>query len=288
MINIIILLAIIFSGGRFGQLRIYYSTSEIDVATLAMEQGLDVLSYYEAPVQGMPDATQMTRVNVSSANDSLNTCATLCLKEQACAAFSSSTGSEIPSCFWMAYWNGSVTNSSVFWTYNKNFTIISSLLSTQAIASSDYESITRQWVIMAEGAEFANLTVTILPDVFPELDEKFLVSLSQVELMNISASIENQPVIGQPNVSTVVILMNGDAFGVFVIYSISPNTSESGLYVEVQERPQNNVHLVIHRTEGSMGEVTVEWRIAGGTAVANLDFIGEGEILIFAEGKEFK
>lgn len=281
------MLIIICSGGRFGQLQILYGTSEIDVVALAVEQGLDILSYYEAPVQGIPDQTQMIRVNVSVASDPLNICAIQCLKEQACSAFSSSNAYGIPSCFWVASWSGPMTNNSGFWTYKKNHTTLSSLFSTQAIATSDYESVTRQWVIMADGEEFVNLSVVILPDDFPEVDEKFLISLLKVELMNISASIENQPTIGQPNTSTVVIQMNGDAFGVFVIYSISPNTTESGLHVEVQEWPQSTVQLMIHRTEGGLGQVTVEWSITGGTATPNLDFIGEGEILIFAEGKDF-
>ncbi|XP_077792347.1 adhesion G-protein coupled receptor V1 isoform X2 [Podarcis muralis] len=275
------------SGGRFGRLQIFYSTSEIDVVALAVAEGLDVLSYYEAAVQGIPETIEMTKVNVST-NDSLYNCATLCLKEPACSAFTSSNAFGIPSCIWVATWDGPVTYKSGFWTYKKNLTTVSSLFSTQAIAGSDYESVTRQWVIMAEGAEFANLTVTILPDDFPEVDEKFVISLLRVELLNISASIEDHPTIGQPNTSTVVILMNGDAFGVFVIYSISPNTTEDGLYVEVHEWPQNTVQLMIHRTEGSLGQVILEWSIAGGTATPNVDFIGEGEILIFAEGETKK
>ncbi|XP_054843539.1 adhesion G-protein coupled receptor V1 [Eublepharis macularius] len=276
------------SGGRFGQLQIFFSTSEIDVVTLAIEQGLDVLSYYEAPMQGTPDTTQMIKVNISLTSDSLYTCATLCLKEHACPAFAFSSAFGIQSCFWVAMLSSPVTNDSGFWIYKKNLTSVSTLFSTQAIANSDYESVTEQWVIMAEDAEFTNLTVNILPDDFPELDETFIVSLLKVELMNISASAENQPTIGLPNTSTVVILMNGDAFGVFVIYSISPNTTENGLYVEVQEWPLNTVQLVIHRTDGSLGQVLVEWSIAGGTATPNLDFIGEGESLIFAEGETKK
>nr|XP_056705119.1 adhesion G-protein coupled receptor V1 [Euleptes europaea] len=274
------------SGGRFGQLQVFYSTSEIDVVTLAVKQGLDVLSYYGAPVQGTPDPTQLIKGNVSLSSDSLYACGTLCLKEHACSAFSFS--SAFGSCFWVAELSGPVTNNSGFWTYKKNLTSVSTLFSTQAVANSDYESVTEQWVIMAEHAEFVSLTVNILPDDFPELDEKFIVSLLKVELMNISASAENQPTIGQPNTSTVVILMNGDAFGVFVIYSISPNTTENGLYVEVQEWPQNPVQLVIHRADGSLGQVLVEWSITGGTATPHLDFIGEGEVLIFAEGETKK
>lgn len=92
---------------------------------------------------------------------------------------------------------------------------------------------------MREGDEFANLTVSILPDDFPEMDESFLISLLEVRLyIDITASFKNQPTIGQPNTSTVVIALNGDAFGVFMIYSISPLFIRNGLYVEVQEQPQ--------------------------------------------------
>ncbi|NWV12723.1 GPR98 protein, partial [Ptilonorhynchus violaceus] len=276
------------SGGRFGQLQIFYSTSETDIVALAIEKGEDILAYYESPVQGIPDQPFKTRVNVSAASDPLHACATQCLKEQACSAFTFSSASEIPLCLWLTTEISPLTNTSGLWTYKKNISSASTLFSTQAIAGSDYLSITRQWAIMQEGEEFANLTVTILPDSLPELDEKFIISLLNVELMNISASLKNQPTIGQPNTSTVIIMMNGDAYGVFKIYSVSPNATEKGLYIEVEERPQANVQLMIHRTEGSLGQVTVEWRVVGGTATPNLDFVGVGEIMVFAEGETKK
>ncbi|NXI47503.1 GPR98 protein, partial [Galbula dea] len=276
------------SGGRFGQLQLLYSTSEADVVALAIEQGQDILAWYESPVQGIPDQPSKTRANVSAASDPLCACATQCLKEQACSAFTFSSASEFPLCLWLTSEISSLSNTSGFWTYKKNITSASVLFSTQAIAGSDYESVTGQWAIMQEGEEFVNLTVTILPDNLPELDEKFTISLLNVELLNISASFKNQPTIGQPNTSTVIIMMNGDAFGVFKIYSVSPNTTGEGLYVEVEERPQTSVQLMIHRTEGSLGQVAVEWRVVGGTATPNLDFVGAGEILIFAEGETKK
>ncbi|NXO67952.1 GPR98 protein, partial [Phainopepla nitens] len=276
------------SGGKFGQLQIFYSTSETDIVALAIEQGEDILAYYESPVQGIPDQPSKTRVNVSATSDPLYACATQCLKEQACSAFTFSSASEIPLCLWLTTEIGPLINTSGLWTYKKNISSASILFSAQAIAGSDYESVTRQWAIMQEGEEFANLTVTILPDSLPELDEKFSISLLKVELLNISASLKNQPTIGQPNTSTVTIMMNGDAFGVFKIYSVSPNATEKGLYIEVEERPQANVQLMIHRTEGSLGQVAVEWRVVGGTATPNLDFVGVGEILVFSEGETKK
>ncbi|XP_031463513.1 adhesion G-protein coupled receptor V1-like, partial [Phasianus colchicus] len=276
------------SEGRFGQLQIFYSTSETDIVALAVEQGQDILAYYESPVQGIPDQPSKTRVNVSAASDPVYICATQCLKEQACSAFTFSNASGIPLCLWLTSEISPLTNISGFWTYKKNFTSAFTLFSTQASAGSDYQPVTRQWAIMEEGEEFTNLTVTILPDDLPELDEKFTIILLKVELMNISASLKNQPTIGQPNTSTVIIMMNGDAFGVFKIYSVSPNASEKGLYVEVEERPQASVQLMIHRTEGSLGQVTVQWHVTGGTATPNVDFIGVGETLVFAEGETKK
>lgn len=252
---------------------------------LAVEEGQDLLSYYEVPIQGVPDPLWRTWVNVSAMEEPQYTCATLCLKEHACSAFSFFSASEGPQCFWMTSWISPAGNHSDFWTYRKNLTRVTSLFSGQAMAGSDYEPVTSQWAIMLEGDEFANLTVSVLPDDFPEMDESFLISLLEVHLMNITARFENQPTIGQPNASTVVIALNGDAFGVFVIYSISPNTSEDGFYVEVQEHPQALVELMIHRTGGSLGQVTVEWRVVGGTATEGLDFIGAGDILTFAEGE---
>ncbi|NWY04075.1 GPR98 protein, partial [Nothoprocta ornata] len=276
------------SGGNFGELWIFYSTSDTDVVALAIEQGQDILTFYESPVQGLPEQPSKMTVNVSAADDPLYACATRCLKEQVCSAFAYSIASGTPFCFWLASESSPVTNISGFWTYKKNATSASTLFSTQAIAGSDYESVTSQKAIMLEGEEFANLTVTILPDSLPELDEKFTISLLKVELMNISTSLKNQPTIGQPNTSTVIIMMNGDAFGVFKIYSVSPNATKEGLYVEVEERPQTKVQLMIHRTEGSLGQVTVEWRVIGGTAIPDLDFVGVGEILVFDEGETKK
>ncbi|NXK95299.1 GPR98 protein, partial [Formicarius rufipectus] len=286
--NLVANITVMRSGGKFGQLQIFYSTSETDVVALAIQQGEDILAYYESPVQGIPDQPSKTRVNVSAASDPLYACATECLKEQACSAFTFSSASETPLCLWLTEEISPLPNMSGLWTYKKNISSASTLFSTQAIAGSDYESVTRQWAIMQEGEEFANLTVTILPDNLPELDEKFTISLLKVELMNISTSLKNQPSIGQPNTSIVIIMMNGDAFGVFKIYSVSPNATEKGLYIEVEERPQTYVQLMIHRTEGSLGQVTVEWRVVGGNATPNLDFVGVGDILVFAEGETKK
>ncbi|XP_018414734.1 PREDICTED: G-protein coupled receptor 98, partial [Nanorana parkeri] len=276
------------SAGRFGRLQVLYSTSEMDVVGLAVKGGQDMLSYYEAPVTGIPLASSRTSVNVSLAENPLQACAIACLKNQVCSAFSYGRSPGSTQCFWITTLPFQLTNSSQFWTYRKNSTNVSILFSSQATAGSDYESVTGQWFTVPEGEEFANLTVSILTDSFPELNEQFIVSLLDVRLLNATASIKNQPTIGQLNKSVVVIMMNGDAFGVFVIYTRSPNATMEGHHIEVQEQPQTTVQLVIERHEGSLGQVTVEWGIVGGTAKRNFDFLADGEVLIFAEGETSK
>ncbi|MGH0186896.1 UNVERIFIED_CONTAM: hypothetical protein FKN15_023214 [Acipenser sinensis] len=272
------------SGGRFGRLQILYSTAEIDVLDKALKEGQDVLSYYDLPVPAVPVGPFQMRVNVTSQKEPLLACATFCLRERACQAFSFSNTSGVARCDWMASLSNEVTNSSETLTYRKNSTTLSSLFNVQAIAGSDYESVMGNLAIMMEGEETANLTVPILSDSLPEMDETFTVHLLRVDLVNITATAQNRPSIGLTDTARVTIAMNGDAFGVFLIYSTSPNATKGGLYLEVQEEPQNTVLLVIERRGGSLGQVTVEWSVVGGTATLNTDFIGTGEVLTFADG----
>lgn len=92
---------------------------------------------------------------------------------------------------------------------------------------------------------------------------------------------QNLPSIGQPSTAVVTIGINGDAFGVFLIYSLSPNSTNEGLYLEVREEPTVVVPLVIERRGGNLGTVSVEWRFVGGKATPDIDFTGTGGTLIF-------
>lgn len=103
----------------------------------------------------------------------------------------------------------------------------------------------------------------------------------KVKLINLTVAQKNLPSIGQPDQAVVTIGMNGDAFGVFLIYSLSPNTTTDGLYLEVREEPGVVVPLVIERRGGNLGTVTVEWRYVGGEATPDADFTGTGGTLVF-------
>ncbi|XP_058231364.1 adhesion G-protein coupled receptor V1 isoform X3 [Hemibagrus wyckioides] len=271
------------SGGNFGLLEILYSTFEIDVVTNAQRNGHNFLIYYDSPLPGAPSSAIRRPINITSARDPLNSCAAFCLRERACQAFSF-TNASTATCFWVTTSTNQLSAAAQTLTYIKNTTAAASLFSSQATAGSDYVTMIGQTATMLDGSSSANLTVPILTDSLPEMDESFMIQILKVSLVNMTVGEKHLPTIRQPDTTTVTIGMNGDAFGVFKLYSINPSATQNGLYLEVREEPGTRVLLVIERTGGSLGRVTVEWMHVGGTAKPNADFNGTGETLIFAEG----
>ncbi|XP_053180894.1 adhesion G-protein coupled receptor V1 [Scomber japonicus] len=269
-------------GGHFGRLEILYSTSEIDIVGLAHAEGQNLLMYYELPNPGIPSTTPHQTINITGQRDPLAACAAACLREHACQAFSLSSAVTPPSCTWMTSGADQLTTKSQVMTYLKNVTAAAVLFSAQAVAGSDYTPVIAQSAFMEDGSGVANLTVQILTDKFPEMDESFSIQILKVELMNLTVAQKNLPSIGQPDNAVVTIGMNGDAFGVFLIYSISPNATNEGLHLEVREEPMVVVPLVVERRGGNLGTVTVEWRFVGGEATPDADFTGTGGTLVFS------
>ncbi|XP_062873808.1 adhesion G-protein coupled receptor V1 [Trichomycterus rosablanca] len=271
------------SGGNFGLLEIVYSTFEIDVVSNAQKTGHNFLTYYNTPVSGAPTAAVRSAINITTSRDPLNFCAAFCLRERACQAFSF-TNTSTATCFWVTSGSNQISASAQTLTYIKNATAAAFLFSSQATAGSDYVTMIGQTATMLDGSSTANLTVPIVSDSSPEMDESFLIQILKVSLVNMTVAGKLLPTIMQPDIATVTIGMNGDAFGVFKLYSINPNATRNGLYLEVREEPGARVLLVIERTGGSLGQVAVEWMYVGGSAKPNEDFSGTGETLIFAEG----
>ncbi|XP_059193370.1 adhesion G-protein coupled receptor V1 [Centropristis striata] len=269
------------SGGHFGRLEIVYSTSEIDIVGLAQADGQNLLMYYDPPKPGVPSTALLRTFNITGQGDPLAACAAACLRERACQAFSLSSAVTPASCTWVPSGSDQLTSESQVMTYVKNITSAAVLFSAQAVAGSDYTPVTAQSAFMEDGFGDANLTVPILTDKFPEMDESFSIQILKVELINLTVAQKNLPSIGQPDEAVVTIGMNGDAFGVFLIYSLSPNTTNEGLYLEVREEPRVVVPLVIERRGGNLGTVTVEWRFVGGKATPDADFTGTGGTLVF-------
>ncbi|XP_077943744.1 adhesion G-protein coupled receptor V1 [Gasterosteus aculeatus] len=268
-------------GGHFGRLEIVYSTSEVDIVGLAQADGQNLLMYYNTPKPGVPSTAPGRTVNITGQSDALAACAAACLREQACKAFCLSSRETLPSCTWVTSGVDQLTPQAQVMTYVKNVTAAAVLFSTQAVAGSDYSPVTAQRAFMEDGSGVANLTVPILTDTFPEMDESFSIHILKVELINLTVAQKNLPSIGLPDKAVVTIGMNGDAFGVFLIYSLSPNTTNEGLYLEVREEPMVVVPLVIERRGGNLGIVTIEWRFVGGKGTPDADFSGTGGILVF-------
>uniref|UniRef100_A0A3Q2DXJ8 Adhesion G-protein coupled receptor V1 n=1 Tax=Cyprinodon variegatus TaxID=28743 RepID=A0A3Q2DXJ8_CYPVA len=268
------------SGGHFGRLEITYSTTEIDAVGSAQAQDQNVLMYYHSPKPGVPSNELFMTVNITNQIDPLAACAAACLREQACQAFSLSSAATPPSCTWVSSGADQLSSRSQVLTYVKNSTAAAILFSGQAVAGTDYIPVTAQSAFMEDGSGTANLSVLILTDKFPEMDESFSIQILKVELVNLTVSQKNSPTIGQPDEAVVTIGVNGDAFGIFLIYSLNPNATKDGLYLEVQEEP-TVVPLVIERRGGNLGTVTVEWRFVGGKATPDADFIGSGGTLVF-------
>uniref|UniRef100_A0A3B4G959 Adhesion G-protein coupled receptor V1 n=1 Tax=Pundamilia nyererei TaxID=303518 RepID=A0A3B4G959_9CICH len=265
--------------GHFGRLEIMYSTSEIDIVGMAQDKGQNLSMYYNVPKPGVPAAALLKTFNLTGQRDLLTACAAACLRERACQAFSLSS-SGTPSCTWVPSGADQLTSQSQVMTYVKNMTAAAVLFSSQAVAGSDYTLVTAQRAFMDDGSVVANLTVLILTDSFPEMDESFSIQILKVELINLTVPQKNLPSVGQPDKAVVTIGVNGDAFGVFLIYSLSPNTTNQGLYLEVREEPMV-VPLVIERRGGNLGTVTVEWSFVGGEASPDADFTGTGGTLVF-------
>ncbi|XP_037536594.1 adhesion G-protein coupled receptor V1 [Nematolebias whitei] len=269
------------SGGHFGRLDIQYSTSEIDVVGLTQTNGQNLLMYFNPPKPGVPANTPRIKFNITGQVDPVAACAAACLRERACQAFTLSSAVTLPSCSWVTSGVEQLASESQAFTYIKNSTAAAVLFSSQAMAGSDYSPMTAQSAYMDDGSGVANVTVLILTDTFPEMDESFMVHILKVELVNLTVSQKNLPSIGQPAKAVVTIGVNGDAFGIFLIYSLSPNATNNGLFLEVREGPPVVVPLVIERRGGNLGRVTVEWRFVGGKATSGADFNGTGGTLVF-------
>ncbi|XP_068617051.1 adhesion G-protein coupled receptor V1 [Brachionichthys hirsutus] len=274
-------ITVLRGGGHFGRLEILYRTSEIDIVGLAQADGQNLLIYYDTPKPGVPSTTPLRTANITGQADPLAACAAACLREPVCKAFSLSSEVTPPSCTWVTSGADQLTSKSQVVTYAKNITAAAVLFSAQAVAGSDYTPVAAQRAFMDDGSRVANLSVPILTDKLPEMDESFSIQILKVELVNLTVAQKDLPSIGQPDEAVVTIGMNGDAFGVFLIYSLSVNATNDGLYLEVREAPSVVVPLVIERRGGNLGTVTIEWRFVGGKASAGADFTGTGGNLVF-------
>lgn len=162
-------------------MEILYSTSEVDIVGSAQSDGQNLLTYYNEPKHGVPPTALLWTANITGQPDALTACAAVCLRERACQAFSLESGMTPPSCRWVTSGVDQLTPKSDVATYAKNTTAAAVLYSSQAVAGSDYTPVAAQSAFMEDGFGVANLTVPILTDKFPEMDESFFIQILKVE-----------------------------------------------------------------------------------------------------------
>lgn len=163
-------------------MEILYSTSEIDSVGLAQSNGQNLSMYYNPPKPGVPANTPLVKFNITGQKDPVSSCAAACLRERACQAFSLSSSTVTPtSCTWVTSGVDKLTSETQVFTYIKNFTAVAVLFSSQAVAGSDYTPVTNQSAYMDDRSGVANVTVLILADTFPEMDESFSVQILKVK-----------------------------------------------------------------------------------------------------------
>ena len=107
---------------------------------------------------------------------------------------------------------------------------------------------------MGSGVSAANISIEILSDNAPELDEHFVVELTRVEVVGVTATAQNQPRIGSPSSANVTILSNDQPYGLFQLaLAISDPGSAANRYTIIEPESGNTaVTLYIDRKQGKL------------------------------------
>ncbi|XP_041464132.1 adhesion G-protein coupled receptor V1-like [Lytechinus variegatus] len=280
-------LRVIRSGGNFGTLEVTYSTMTLDIISEATLDGQTPVSYYQSPIEGSLQVAK-TSFDVSSFSNTLQGCAETCLRQQACGAFEYRAINMTVLCLLtVSSGTESVDLNTGFMLYLKDSVKTQALYASQAIAGVDYEPVTSGTFLIGDGESESFAQVMILNDTLPEQDEAFGLSLMSVRVRNNSPSPLNLPTLGDRRSTRVTIENNDDANGVWRLYSNSPDATDGGQMLAIEEQPglSVSVELVIERGGGNIGEVAISWMISGGSATSGLDYSASGGTLTFTSGQ---
>nr|XP_047904941.1 adhesion G-protein coupled receptor V1 isoform X8 [Anser cygnoides] len=154
-------------------------------------------------------------------------------------------------------------------------------LSNQATENEDY-IIEKKKIIMAENATITSVMITILPDNLPELQEGFIINITDVQLVDSHTG-------GQPSVkrlgleiAEITIEENDDARGIFS-FNVTKDITGTVAGYEVPP-PQNILKLPVVRQAGKFGTSTLYWEAIHSTASIE-DFTPSSGNLTFADGQ---
>ncbi len=132
--------------------------------------------------------------------------------------------------------------------------------------STDYTSKSGS-LEFADGESSKTITIDTTADTSPELDETFTVTLS---------SPTGGATLGEVDTAVVTIL-DDDAAGKLQIYSPGPNIEEG-----------QDAVFTVYRTDGTAGEVAVDYTTSTGTATSGADFTPASGTVTFAAGQTEK
>ncbi|XP_048584248.1 adhesion G-protein coupled receptor V1 isoform X2 [Nematostella vectensis] len=156
---------------------------------------------------------------------------------------------------------------------------------TSAEPGIDFTPVSNNSVVLPHGQANGNITIQILNDSLPELGETFMVFIERVELIGQNSGFP--PVIGSPRTVNVTIVTNDDAHGLFVIEAVSPDPGSGGTRQTILEQ-EAPVTFVVRRLAGTIGRVTVEWKIYSHSTANRSDFTGDGAVFVFEQGDTSK
>lgn len=122
----------------------------------------------------------------------------------------------------------------------------------RATPGQDFGVVTNGYILINDQVHEGAIPLTILADSFPELDEKFKVKLTRIEVISPDGSDKYPPTLGSLDKATVKIMKNDNAYGIFTVFSDSPAGSDSGHILPVEEKPQYAVDLIVER-QGNIG-----------------------------------
>ena len=144
-------------------------------------------------------------------------------------------------------------------------------LQQSAEAGSDFISAIGEEITIPEGISLMNISVEILADNLPELNETFQLLLNDVTLdIGLEESGSGGPLLGAITTADIVIVENDDPYGRFHITGSSGEST-----VRVQETANLGVSLEVERQGGTVGRVQVTWSVTGGSATEGEDFAGQ-------------
>ncbi|XP_072038274.1 adhesion G-protein coupled receptor V1-like [Amphiura filiformis] len=275
------------SAGTFGELEVTYETQPLDLLNEIASDGKSALDFFAAPIPGSQTGAK-TIVDVSRQSNPVLACAQTCFLERACGSFEHLEISGNHVCAWSVVNDvNNVISTTGFMLYVKETDLTQSLYDRIAQPGVDYVPVSIGVVSIAAGEAFTFANIVIMNDTIPEQDEVFKVNLLDVSLVDKTPLPQNAPQLGPHQSTKVTIVTNDDANGIWRIYSNSPDAIENGqrVMVEETERLTVSVELIVERQGGSIGDVSVSWRVAGGTATPDLDFSASGGTLNFPAGQ---